>query len=122
MLTGHVQDMIQRIAANRRKRQPRSKKEKMLDLLRTDRNGHTPRQEEFAPETLERIKAAIREQARKERRRKRIIGWILAILALGVAVYLVISYLNYNPEYKQVFEIDENNKLRRCLTAASFRG
>lgn len=122
MLTGHVQDMIQRIAANRRKRQPRSKKEKMLDLLRTDRNGHPTRQEEFPPETLERIKAAIREQARKEHRRKLIIGWILAILALGAAVYLVISYLNYNPEYKQVFEIDENNKLRRCLTATPFRG
>lgn len=122
MLTGHVQDMIQRIAANRRKRQPRSKKEKMLDLLRTDRNGHPTRQKEFPPETLERIKAAIREQARKERRRKLIIGWILAILALGTAVYLVISYLNYNPEYKQVFEIDENNKLRRCLAAAPFRG
>lgn len=122
MLTGHVQDMIQRIAANRRKRQPRSKKEKMLDLLRTGRSGDSPRQEEFAPETLERIKAAIREQARKDRRKKRIIAWILAILALGVAVYLVISYLNYNPEYKQVFEIDENNRMRRCLTAASFRG
>ena len=33
MLLGHVQDMVQRLAANRRERQPRSKKEKMLDLL-----------------------------------------------------------------------------------------
>lgn len=122
MLTGHVQDMIQRIAANRRKRQPRSKKEKILDLLRTDGNGHPTRQEEFPPETLERIKTAIREQARKERRRQRIIVWILAVLALGAVVYLVISYLNYNPKYKQVFEINENNKLRRCLAAAPFRG
>ena len=40
MLLGHVQDMIQRLAANRRKRQPRSKKEKMLDLLGRDTMGN----------------------------------------------------------------------------------
>ena len=99
MLLGHVQDMIQRLAANRRKRQPRSKKEKMLDLLGRDRAGHP---------------------TRRERRRKRIIGWIMVILALGAAIYLLISYLNYSPEGflgGGQFEIDETNKLRRSITA-----
>lgn len=54
MLTGHVQDMIQRIAANRRKRQPRSKKEKMLDLLRTGRrNSRRKRSNESKPKSGE---------------------------------------------------------------------
>ena len=110
MLLGHVQDMIQRLAANRRKRQPRSKKEKMLDLLGRDRAGHPTRREELPPETVERVK----------RRRKRIIGWIMVILALGAAIYLLISYLNYSPEGflgGGQFEIDETNKLRRSITA-----
>ena len=116
MLLGHVQDMIQRLAANRRKRQPRSKKEKMLDLLGRDRAGHPTRREELPPETVERVKAEIR----RERRRKRIIGWIMVILALGAAIYLLISYLNYSPEGflgGGQFEIDETNKLRRSITA-----
>ncbi len=62
--------MIQRLAANRRKRQPRSKKEKMLDLLGRDRAGHPTRREELPPETVERVKAEIREETRRERRRK----------------------------------------------------
>ena len=111
-MLGHVQDMIQRLAANRRKRQPRSKKEKMLDLLGRDRAGHPTRREELPPE--------IREETRRERRRKRIIGWIMVILALGAAIYLLISYLNYSPEGflgGGQFEIDETNKLRRSITA-----
>ena len=111
MLLGHVQDMIQRLAANRRKRQPRSKKEKMLDLLGRDRAGHPTRREELPPETVERVKAEIREETRRERRRK---------LALGAAIYLLISYLNYSPEGflgGGQFEIDETNKLRRSITA-----
>lgn len=40
MLMGHVQEMIQRLAANRREAKPRSKKEKMLDLLAGERDGH----------------------------------------------------------------------------------
>ena len=93
MLLGHVQDMIQRLAANRRERQPRSKKEKMLDLLG------------------------------RERRRKRVIGWIVVILALGAAIYLIISYLNYSPEGflgGGQFETDETGKLRRSITATPF--
>ena len=102
MLLGHVQDMIQRLAANRRKRQPRSKKEKMLDLLGRDRAGHPTRREELPPETVERVKAE------------------MVILALGAAIYLLISYLNYSPEGflgGGQFEIDETNKLRRSITA-----
>ena len=113
MLLGHVQDMIQRLAANRRKRQPRSKKEKMLDLLGRDRAGHP----------VERVKAEIREETRRERRRKRIIGWIVVILALGAAIYLIISYLNYSPEGflgGGQFETDETGKLRRSITATPF--
>lgn len=112
--------MIQRLAANRRKRQPRSKKEKMLDLLGRDRAGHPTRREELPPETVERVKAEIREETRRERRRKRVIGWIVVILALGAAIYLLISYLNYSPEGflgGGQFEIDETNKLRRSITA-----
>ena len=117
MLLGHVQDMIQRLAANRRKRQPRSKKEKMLDLLGRDRAGHP------TPETVERVKAEIREETRRERRRKRVIGWIVVILALGAAIYLIISYLNYSPEGflgGGQFETDETGKLRRSITATPF--
>ena len=40
MLMGHVQEMIQRLAANRREAKPRSKNEKMLDLLAGERDGH----------------------------------------------------------------------------------
>lgn len=123
MLLGHVQDMIQRLAANRRKRQPRSKKEKMLDLLGRDRAGHPTRREELPPETVERVKAEIREETRRERRRKRIIGWIMVILALGAAIYLLISYLNYSPEGflgGGQFEIDETNKLREALRRHHF--
>ena len=61
-----------------------------------------------------------REETRRERRRKRIIGWIMVILALGAAIYLLISYLNYSPEGflgGGQFEIDETNKLRRSITA-----
>ena len=110
--------MIQRLAANRRKRQPRSKKEKMLD-----RAGHPTRREELPPETVERVKAEIREETRRERRRKRIIGWIVVILALGAAIYLIISYLNYSPEGflgGGQFETDETGKLRRSITATPF--
>lgn len=120
MLLGHVQDMIQRLAANRRERQPRSKKEKMLDLLGRDRAGHPTHREELPPETVERVKAEIREETRRERRRKRVIGWIVVILALGAAIYLIISYLNYSPEGflgGGQFETDETNKLRRSITA-----
>lgn len=122
MLLGHVQDMIRRFEANRRKREPRSKKEKMLDLLGTDRNGRPTHREELPPETVERVKAQIRENARRERRRMRIIGWIVAILALGAAGYLIISYMNYEPTYDDEFEfkIDENNRLRRNITTTPF--
>lgn len=115
--------MIQRLAANRRKRQPRSKKEKMLDLLGRDRAGHPTHREELPPETVERVKAAIREETRRERRRKRVIGWIVVILALGAAIYLIISYLNYSPEGflgGGQFETDETGKLRRSITATPF--
>ena len=123
MLLGHVQDMIQRLAANRRERQPRSKKEKMLDLLGRDRAGHPTHREELPPETVERVKAAIREATRRERRRKRVIGWIVVILALGAAIYLLISYLKYSPEGflgGGQFETDETGKLRRSITATPF--
>lgn len=40
MLMGHVQEMIQRLAANRREAKPRSKKEKLLDLFAGERDGH----------------------------------------------------------------------------------
>ena len=52
--------MIQRLAANRRERQPRSKKEKMLDLLGRDRAGHPTHREELPPETVERVKSGKR--------------------------------------------------------------
>ena len=112
--------MIQRLAANRRERQPRSKKEKMLDLLGRDRAGHPTHREELPPETVERVKAEIREETR---RRKRVIGWIVVILALGAAIYLIISYLNYSPEGflgGGQFETDETGKLRRSITATPF--
>ena len=44
----------------------------------------------------------------------------MVILALGAAIYLLISYLNYSPEGflgGGQFEIDETNKLRRSITA-----
>ena len=102
MLLGHVQDMIQRLP------------------LGLDSITHPTRREELPPETVERVKAEIREETRRERRRKRIIGWIMVILALGAAIYLLISYLNYSPEGflgGGQFEIDETNKLRRSITA-----
>ena len=122
-MLGHVQDLIQRLAANRRERQPRSKKEKMLDLLGRDRASHPTHREELPPETVERVKAEIREETRRERRRKRVIGWIVVILALGAAIYLIISYLNYSSEGflgDGQFETDETGKLRRSITATPF--
>lgn len=122
MLLGHVQDMVRQFEANRRERKPRSKKEKILDLLRTDRNRRPAHGKEFPPETVERIKAQIRENARRERRKRRIIVWIVTILALGAAGYLIISYMNYEPTYNDEFEfiIDENNRLRRNIKTAPF--
>ena len=50
MLMGHVQDMIQRLAANK----PRGKKEKMLDLLASERDDHPTTRPATDPAVVER--------------------------------------------------------------------
>ena len=69
MLMGHVQDMIQRLAANRREAKPRGKKEKMLDLLASERDDHPTTRPATDPAVVERAIADLREKARRKRRR-----------------------------------------------------
>ena len=107
MLMGHVQDMIQRLAANRREAKPRGKKEKMLDLLASERDD---------PAVVERAIAEIREKARRKRRRQRIIATVLLLAGTAVTVYLVMQMLNLTEAFPWgEFEIDEAGRMRRTL-------
>ena len=66
MLMGHVQDMIQRLAANRREAKPRGKKEKMLDLLASERDDHPTTRPATDPAVVERSKPKTRNSCRSE--------------------------------------------------------
>ena len=115
MLMGHVQEMIQRLAANRREAKPRSKKEKMLDLLAGERDGHPTTRPEMDPEVVERAIAEIREKARREKRRQQLIAGIVIAIVIGITVYLVWRMLHASGDFRlwNEFEIDDANRLRR---------
>ena len=116
MLMGHVQDMIQRLAANRREAKPRGKKEKMLDLLASERDDHPTTRAATDPAVVERAIAEIREKARRKRRRQRIIATVLLLAGTAVTVYLVMQMLNLTEAFPWgEFEIDEAGRMRRTL-------
>ena len=116
MLMGHVQDMIQRLAANRREAKPRGKKEKMLDLLASERDVHPTTRPATDPAVVERAIADIREKARRKRRRQRIIATVLLLAGTAVTVYLVMQMLNLTEAFPWgEFEIDEAGRMRRTL-------
>ena len=114
MLMGHVQDMIQRLAANRREAKPRGKKEKMLDLLASERDPTT--RPATDPAVVERAIAEIREKARRKRRRQRIVATVLLLAGTAITVYLVMQMLNLTEAFPWgEFEIDEAGRMRRTL-------
>ena len=117
MLMGHVQEMIQRLAANRREAKPRSKKEKMLDLLAGERDGHPTTRPETDPEVVERAIAEIREKARREKRRRQLIAGIVIAIITGITAYLVWRMLHASGDFRlwNEFEIDNANRLRRTF-------
>lgn len=117
MLMGHVQEMIQRLAANRREAKPRSKKEKMLDLLAGERDSHPTTRPEMDPEVVKRAIAEIREKARREKRRRRIVAGVVIAIAIGVTACLVWRMLHASGDniLQNKFEIDDANRLRRTF-------
>ena len=116
MLMGHVQDMIQRLAANRREAKPRGKKEKMLDLLASERDDHPTTRPATDPAVVERAIAEIREKARRKRRLQRIVATVLLLAGTAVTVYLVMQMLNLTEAFPWgEFEIDEAGRMRRTL-------
>ncbi len=118
MLMGHVQEMIRRLAANRREAKPRSKKEKMLDLLAGERDGHPTTRPETDPEVVKRAIAEIREKARRGKRRRRIIAWVVLLTGAVAAACLVWYLLHTSGDSLPwaEFEIDpDTNRLRRTF-------
>lgn len=93
---GHVFDMIKRSEANRAQlRKHREQTAKLRAMYTgTDPDGRRTAEKTFPPEQIAAIKREIREQARRERR-KRIVGiTILAAAGAGALIGLVCLYLN----------------------------
>lgn len=115
---GHVLDMIKRIEANRALMHAHKDKAAKLRSLYYGSNSDKRQTNEkpIPAEKLAAIKQEIRAKARREQRKQRIIAWILILLAAGISAYLIHVYLSDTPSNFPwgEFEIDGNNKLRRC--------